>query len=216
MKQKESLMSKLYADIGSKLKRLAFVTCIVEAIGAVVSGIVLLVDEQWWGIALIFLGPIVAWVTTWILYAFGELVDKTCSIDQSLKKGSIALQSDGSNPSAPAEQRVQATQKKQSDRKEKQQKRREIKQQQRAEQEAARPLVPRKVKLISMISAVVMAVVALAVLILGICLIASNWLYSVSLGLIWLALTVMIIPVYKFVHEKCMESFGSEDVGEDE
>ena len=32
-----------------------------------------------------FVGPIVAWVSSWILYAFGELVDKTCKNEQNTK-----------------------------------------------------------------------------------------------------------------------------------
>lgn len=68
-------MDNLYEDIGGKIKGLAKGTFIVEAIGAIIAGLVLLANENGFGLILLLGGPIVAWVSSWLLYAFGELVE---------------------------------------------------------------------------------------------------------------------------------------------
>ena len=69
-----------YSNIGNKIKALAKWTFIVESIGAIISGIVTLGvmgSEIWIGLLIIVLGPIIALVSSWILYAFGHLVQTT-------------------------------------------------------------------------------------------------------------------------------------------
>lgn len=71
----------LYEDIGGKIKRMAKWTFIIEAIASIITGIVLAIDEYEGGYLLICIfGPIVAWVSSWILYAFGELVEDVHAI----------------------------------------------------------------------------------------------------------------------------------------
>ena len=69
----------MYDNIGGKIKGLAKTMFIVAAIGAVITGIVLLatVDDYLilYGLLTLVCGPIIAWVGSWILYAFGELVE---------------------------------------------------------------------------------------------------------------------------------------------
>ena len=68
-----------YENIGGKIKIWAKWIFIIEAIGAIITGICFLADrgfeEGWWALIIIVCGPIVALVSTWILYAFGELVE---------------------------------------------------------------------------------------------------------------------------------------------
>ncbi len=72
------MLDNLYKDIGIKIKVWAQVIFIVGAIGAVITGIVLLADEFILaGLLTLFCGPIVALISTWLLYAFGQLVDDT-------------------------------------------------------------------------------------------------------------------------------------------
>lgn len=79
-------MDKLYADIGKKIKGFAKWSFIVEAIGAFVAGLILLIDEFiLLGLLLMLLGPIVAFVGSWILYGFGEIIDKLCDIERNTK-----------------------------------------------------------------------------------------------------------------------------------
>ena len=73
------MLDTLYENIGGKIKNLAKWIFIIEAIGAIITGFVLLIDrgfeDKWWALFIIFFVPIVAWVGSWILYAFGELVE---------------------------------------------------------------------------------------------------------------------------------------------
>ena len=75
----------MYDKIGKKLKRLAVVSFIVEAIGAAITGIIMLCTGDWWGLLVMLGGPIVAWVSSWILYGFGELIDKICDIERNTR-----------------------------------------------------------------------------------------------------------------------------------
>lgn len=73
----------MYDNIGGKIKGLAKATFIVEAIAAVITGIALMdSDDDMFPVVLLVMvvGPIVAWVSSWLLYGFGELIDKTCDI----------------------------------------------------------------------------------------------------------------------------------------
>lgn len=73
----------MYDNIGNKIKSLAKTIFIVEAICTVIAGIALLATDDDFiliGLLTLFCGPIVAWVSSWILYAFGELVEDVHAI----------------------------------------------------------------------------------------------------------------------------------------
>ena len=77
------MLDRLYENIGAKIKNWAKWIFIAEAIGAIITGLALLfLDEELilCGLLVIILGPIVAWVGSWILYAFGELVEDVHAI----------------------------------------------------------------------------------------------------------------------------------------
>lgn len=64
----------MYENIGGKIKSLAVWTFIVEAIVSFVIGIIRTVDsEEPIFLLICVLGPIVAWISSWLLYAFGEI-----------------------------------------------------------------------------------------------------------------------------------------------
>ena len=78
----------MYDNVGGKIKGLAKATFMVEAIVAVIIGIVLWINtEEWWCALILFCGPIVAWVSSWLLYGFGEIIDKLCDIEQNTRGG---------------------------------------------------------------------------------------------------------------------------------
>lgn len=79
-----------YENIGSKIKSLAKTSFVVEAIAAVITGIALLlaeIDEGDFpfGLLVILAGPIVAWVSSWLIYGFGEIIDKLCDIEKNTR-----------------------------------------------------------------------------------------------------------------------------------
>ena len=73
------LMTILYQDIGKKIKILAFCSFIIEALGAIITGLIFLIDigieYAWWALLIIQFGPIVAFVGSWMVFGFGEIID---------------------------------------------------------------------------------------------------------------------------------------------
>ena len=68
----------MYDNIGGKIKNWAIWIFIVEAISAVIGGIVLIVnDNALLGFLTMILGPIAAWISSWLLYGFGQLVESS-------------------------------------------------------------------------------------------------------------------------------------------
>ena len=72
------MLDNLYNDIGKKIKSWAKWIFIIEAIGAIIAGFVLMVEDEdliGYGLLTLVCGPIVAWVGSWLLYAFGQITD---------------------------------------------------------------------------------------------------------------------------------------------
>ena len=85
-------MEKLYKDIGGKIKRLAMGIFITEAIAAVIYGLTIIflncratlnAGAIISGLIVVVLGPIVAFVSSWLLYAIGEIVDYLSLIEEN-------------------------------------------------------------------------------------------------------------------------------------
>ena len=75
------MINGLYENIGEKIKNLAKWIFIVEAVGIIITGLILIFnDVVLYGLLTLFCGPISAWVSSWILYAFGELVEDVHAI----------------------------------------------------------------------------------------------------------------------------------------
>ena len=80
----------MYDNIGGKIKGLAKAACIIEAIAAVITGIALSVSDDALvvgGLIIMIAGPFVAWVFSWLLYGYGELIEKTCEIARNTQGG---------------------------------------------------------------------------------------------------------------------------------
>ena len=69
-----------YENIGNKIKGLAQMAFVVEAIAAVITGIALMASDEdliLYGLLVLIAGPIIAWVSSWLLYGFGQLVENS-------------------------------------------------------------------------------------------------------------------------------------------
>lgn len=80
----------MYDNIGGKIKGLAKASFVVATIAEVITGFALMaVDEDLiiYGLLAMFVGPIVAWISSWCLYGFGELIDKACEIERNTRGG---------------------------------------------------------------------------------------------------------------------------------
>jgi hypothetical protein len=75
------MLDTLYENIGGKIKNWAKWIFVIEAIAAAIVGLVMMLGDIgddaiiWWGLLVLAGGPCVALVSTWLLYAFGELVE---------------------------------------------------------------------------------------------------------------------------------------------
>jgi hypothetical protein len=80
----------MYDNIGGKIKGLAKASFIVAAIAEVITGIALMAADEdliLYGLLVMVVGPIVAWVSSWLLYGFGELIDKASDIERNTRGG---------------------------------------------------------------------------------------------------------------------------------
>lgn len=69
----------MYDDIGGKIKSLAKALALVEAVVSVIVGIAIMVSGKlvYLGLILLIVGPIVAWISSWLLYGFGQLIENS-------------------------------------------------------------------------------------------------------------------------------------------
>jgi len=78
----------MYDNIGGKIKGLAKVIAVLGIIAAIVTGFALMtINEDVFfviGLVITVLGSIVAWISCFVLYGFGELVDKACNIERNI------------------------------------------------------------------------------------------------------------------------------------
>ena len=80
----------MYDNISKKIMLLAKITFIVGAVFSVILGFGLIIafpDDGVGAIVGIFvmlLGGFLSWVSSWGLYGFGELIDKTCNIERNI------------------------------------------------------------------------------------------------------------------------------------
>ena len=69
-----------YDNIGGKIKGWAKWIFAIEAIAAVISGFVLMAQDEDMiliGLLVAVFGPIVAWVSSWLLYGYGQLIENS-------------------------------------------------------------------------------------------------------------------------------------------
>lgn len=90
----------MYDNIGGKIKGLAKWVCIIGSIIMAISGMVCMgLGEDFIpvGILLLILGPVLCWISSWILYGFGELIEKTSNIERAMsgnEKSQVQANSD--------------------------------------------------------------------------------------------------------------------------
>ena len=66
----------MFADVGKTIKRIAQAAFLILCVSAFVGGIVLMVEERvGWGFLTWIVGPMIAFVSSCLVYGFGEVVD---------------------------------------------------------------------------------------------------------------------------------------------
>ena len=78
----------MFSNIGKKLKLLAKIVFIFLSSACVIGGIALVaanIDLLIIAVPVLLVGPLFAWIGSWFLYGFGELVDKACDIERNTR-----------------------------------------------------------------------------------------------------------------------------------
>ncbi len=94
----------MFNNIGGTIKGFAKFLTWAGIIVSIIVGIVLIKNESDFGIWVILGGSLVSWMSSWILYAFGELVENSTIIAKHFGKTEQKLQDsnnnqdDGNNP----------------------------------------------------------------------------------------------------------------------
>lgn len=73
----------MYNNIGGKIKGLSIAFAVIEVALAAIAGFILMItddDMAIVGIIIIVVGSITAWISSWLLYGLGELIEDTHSI----------------------------------------------------------------------------------------------------------------------------------------
>lgn len=84
----------MFKNIGKKIKVLAVISFIIGTIASIAGAVVLFVLSQEWGapeevliasgIMLIIIGPLVSWIGSFLIYGYGELIQKTSEIEKHI------------------------------------------------------------------------------------------------------------------------------------
>ena len=73
----------MFENIDGKIKSLSIVSSIIGIVGSIFGGIIICFTDMGIGIALMVLGPILSWVSSFVLYGFGVLIEKVCEIAEN-------------------------------------------------------------------------------------------------------------------------------------
>ena len=84
------MLDNLYSNIGSKIKNWAKWVFIVEAIASMIAAIYMMAsaEDSWMlvvGMIVLVVGPFIAWVSSWLLYGFGEIIVKLTAIERNTR-----------------------------------------------------------------------------------------------------------------------------------
>ena len=84
------MLDNLYSNIGSKIKNWAKWVFIVAAIASVIGAICMMAscEDSWMlvvGMIVLVVGPFIAWVSSWLLYGFGEIIVKLTAIERNTR-----------------------------------------------------------------------------------------------------------------------------------
>ena len=68
----------MYDNLGGKIMGLAIITFAIEAIGSVISGIIMCIGDMiLLGLLTMVGGVLVAWISSWFIYGFGQVIETT-------------------------------------------------------------------------------------------------------------------------------------------
>ena len=85
----DNRLNNMYDNIGRKIKGLAVASAILMIIASVIGGIwIMSFDYDWFlvGLLVMVMGSLLGWISSWILYGFGELIENTTELKKSIQR----------------------------------------------------------------------------------------------------------------------------------
>ena len=70
----------MYDNIGGKIKGLAIAAAILGSFSSMISGAIIAISSEeslLIGVLMIITGPIIAWISSWLLFGFGQLIENS-------------------------------------------------------------------------------------------------------------------------------------------
>ncbi len=84
----------MFDNIGGKIKTLATVVTIIGIVASVIAGLYFMIEEEFGlGLVIIIVGALSSWIGSFLLYGYGELIEKTAEIAQNTRRSGIATTS---------------------------------------------------------------------------------------------------------------------------
>ena len=79
----------MFDNIGSKIKSLAQVVTIIGVIASVVLGIIFIANAGFVGLIVMLIGILLSWVSSFITYGFGQLIENSDEMVRLMKTDDI-------------------------------------------------------------------------------------------------------------------------------
>ncbi|MBP3321700.1 MAG: hypothetical protein J6M12_05050 [Clostridia bacterium] len=82
-------LNSIYKNIGLQVKRVAIWAFVLETVAAIVVGIYMIYHEgssTMTGLITLICGPVGALLSFWLMFAFGELVEKMCNNEKNTRQ----------------------------------------------------------------------------------------------------------------------------------
>lgn len=76
----------MFDNVGGKIKGVAMATFILELAAFVILGLLILAQENLYGLLFLLLGPVIAWLSVLLLYGFGQLIENSDIIAEEYKR----------------------------------------------------------------------------------------------------------------------------------
>ncbi len=75
----------MFSNIGSKIKGFVMVIFTIEVVMACMFALVKLEDTMGFSLIIAGIMVLVAWISSWLLYGFGEIIDKLTDIERNTR-----------------------------------------------------------------------------------------------------------------------------------
>ena len=81
----------MFSNIGGKIKGLVVIIFIIEVIICIIAGCVMISTGDdgfaFLGLIVMILGTLIAWISSWVLYGYGEIIVKLTEIERNTRGG---------------------------------------------------------------------------------------------------------------------------------